>query len=120
MPALMGALAGLRPPPPPGPPPPEPPAVGEPGVLEELHRRAGLAPVGGGQVEVPFEAPDRETLEQALLTPGGVLPAIEHSGEPAVREAIAAAAEPFRRPDGSYRIESGFRYVISEVSAAGR
>ena len=32
-----------------------------------------------------------------------------------VREAIAAAAAPFRRADGSYRFENRFRYLITEA-----
>ena len=115
--AVMGALSGPPPTPPTRQPSPDPPAVGEPGVVEELCRRAGLDPLRAGEVEVSFEAPDRQTLERALLTPGAVLPAIEQPGERAVREAIAEAAEPFRRPDGSYRFQNSFRYVISEVPA---
>jgi SAM-dependent methyltransferase len=113
--AIMGSLRGLQPPPLPGPPPPDVPATGEPGVLEELARRAGLDPVVADEVGVPFEASDRETLERALLAPGGAVPAIEHSGEEAVRKAIVEAAAPFRRPDGSYRIENRFRYLIAEA-----
>jgi hypothetical protein len=42
-----------------------------------------------------------------------VLPAIEHSGEDAVRQVLLDAAALFKRPDGSYRIENTFRYVIA-------
>lgn len=112
--AIMGALRELQPPPP-DPAPPEPPAIGEPGVLEDLTRHAGLDPIRVGEVDVPFVAPDRETLERALLAPGAVLPAIEYSGETAVRTAIAEAAAPFNRPDGSYRLENRFRYLIAEA-----
>jgi hypothetical protein len=87
------------------------------GVLEELARGIGLDTVRAGEVDVPFEAPDQDTLERALLAPGGVAPAIEHSGEDAVRQTIVEAAEPFRRPDGSYRLENRFRYVISQRPA---
>jgi hypothetical protein len=41
--------------------------------------------------------------------------AVGHSGEHRVREAIAAAAAPYRRPDGSYRFENRFRYLIAEA-----
>jgi SAM-dependent methyltransferase len=113
--SVIAALRELQPPPPPGAPPPDPPAVGEPGVLEALAIEAGLAPRQTSEVDVPFEVPDRETLERALLAPGGVLPAVEHSGEEAVRQAIAEAAAPFRRPGGSYRFENRFRYLIAEA-----
>jgi SAM-dependent methyltransferase len=110
--AVMGSLRELQPPPPPGPPPPDPRAIGEPGVLEDLARQAGLDPVRADEVDMPFEAPDQERLARALLSPGSVAPAIEHSGEEAVRKTIVEAAAPFRKPDGSYRIENRFRYVI--------
>jgi hypothetical protein len=32
--------------------------------------------------------------------------AIEHSGEERVRAALCEAGAPFRRPDGSYRLEN--------------
>ena len=42
--------------------------IGEPGGLEALARSRGArAQAGGGDVEVPYEAPDQETLEQAFL-----------------------------------------------------
>jgi hypothetical protein len=39
--------------------------------------------------------------------------AIEHSGEERVRAALCEAGAPFRRPDGSYRLENRLRYVIA-------
>ena len=35
------------------------------------------------------------------------------SGEPAVREAIVDAMAPFRTPDGGYRLENEWRYLIA-------
>lgn len=88
--------------------------VGEPGVLEELAAEAGLTVLRAGEVDVPWEAPDRATLVDALLTAGTYYLAIEHSGEEAVGEALAEAAEPHRRADGSYRFENSYRYVFAE------
>ena len=109
--AALSPLRELQPPPAPGAPPAQ--AVGEPGVLEGLARLAGLRPGRTGEIEVPYELPDQATLERALLAPGGAVPAIEHSGERAVRNAIVEAAAPFRRADGSYRFENRFRYLIA-------
>jgi SAM-dependent methyltransferase len=113
--AIMGALRQFQPPAPSEARQPDPP-VGEPGALETLALEAGLEPEAASEVDVPFEAPNEETLVRALLAPGGALPAIEHSGEGAVREAIRDASAPFRRPDGSYRIENTFRYLIARAS----
>ena len=102
---VLGALRELEPPSPPSPPGP---AIGEPGVLEELARAAGLDPAQAAEVDVPYEVPDEATLERALLVDAG-----GRVGEAAVRRVIAEAAGPFRRPDGSYRFENRFRYLVA-------
>lgn len=99
-------------PPPAVPVSPDPPATGEPGVLEGLARQAGLDPVLSDEVDIPFEAGDDELLGRALLAPGAVVAAVERCGEEVVLQAILAAAAPFRRADGSYRIDNRFRYVV--------
>ena len=88
--------------------------IGEPGGLEEFARRAGLEPGQAGEVEVPYEAPDQETLEQAFLN-DAVFGALQRLGEAETRRLIAEAAAPFRRRDGSYRFENRFRYLIARV-----
>jgi SAM-dependent methyltransferase len=108
--AVVRPLRALQPP---RPEAPRPPDIGAPGVLEALAGRAGLRPVASGEVDVPFECRDQETFDRALLASGGATLAIEHSGELAVLTALHDAAAPFRRPDGSYRLENRFRYVIS-------
>lgn len=114
MPRVMGAVRKLL---------PEglqaPGGAPGPDRLDALARAAGLDPVSAGGVDVPFEAPDLEVLKAALLAPGAVARVIEHAGEEAVRVAIAAAAAPFERPDGSYRLENRFVYLIAGVSAGG-
>ena len=65
---------------------------------------AGLEPVSEGEVDVPYESPDLATLERAI---------VDGAGFEASRDAVAEAAAPFRRPDGSYRFENRFRYVIA-------
>ena len=88
--------------------------IGEPGGLEDLARRAGLAPRQAGEVEVPYEAPDRATLEQAFLN-DAQFGALQRLGEAETRRLIVEAAAQFRRPDGSYRFENRFRYLIAAV-----
>ena len=110
--AVIAALRALRSPAPPG---PAAPPLGQPGVLEDLMRRAGLAVARAGEVEAPYEVPDRPTLERALLASGGAVAAMEHSGEAAARAAVVDAAAPFRRPDGSYRFDNRFRYLVAQA-----
>ena len=110
---VLGPVGDLQPPP--ATPPPDRPAVGEPGVLERLARRAGLEPRTAGEVDVPYEAPDLPALERAILGGAGMHTAVEHSGADLVHRTIAATAAPFRRPDGSYGFENRFRYLIAGV-----
>ena len=82
------------------------PAIGEPGALEERARAAGLEPVTATEVDVPWEAPDLATLVEAIVAGAGF---------EATHTAIARAAAPFRRSDGSYRFENRFRYLIARA-----
>ena len=107
---VLDRLHELEPPRPPSPPAP---AVGEPGVVEDLMRAAGLTPVRADEVDVPYEVPDEATLQRALR-----VDASEHVSDDALRNVIAEAAAPFRRPDGSYRFENRFRYVIGSCATA--
>jgi SAM-dependent methyltransferase len=88
--------------------------IGEPGGLEALARRAGLEPAQAGEVEVPYEAPDQDTLERAFLN-DAVFGALQRLGEAETRRLIVEAAAPFRRRDGSYRFENRFRYLIARI-----
>jgi SAM-dependent methyltransferase len=90
------------------------PTIGDPGELEDHARRAGLEPRESGEVDVPYEAPDQETLEQSFLN-DAAFGALQRLGEAETRRLIAEAAAPFRRRDGSYRFENRFRYLIAAV-----
>jgi SAM-dependent methyltransferase len=70
---------------------------------------AGLRLRAHGPVPVPFEVPGFEALMAAMRfdAQGYGVPEAE------ARERIAPAAERFKRPDGSYRLENQFRYAIS-------
>jgi len=111
--AVLDPLRELLASPVPAPPSPARPAFGEPGVLEELSTRAGLEPRRASEVDVPYVAPDRATLERALMVDVGHLRADERAGRKAVQRVIDGAAARFRRPDGSYRFENKFRYLIT-------
>jgi SAM-dependent methyltransferase len=87
--------------------------VGDPGVVEDLMRAAGLTPGASGLVAVPYAPPDRETLLRGLLSGGNIVPVTEFAGEDAVRRRILDGAAPFRRADGSYLFSNEFRWVIA-------
>jgi SAM-dependent methyltransferase len=100
LPVVFGRLRDPEPPS----PDPAPPAVREPGVLESECRTAGFEPVAAAEVDVPYEAPDLATLEGAFVEGAGMR-----------GDSLDETAAPFRRPDGSYRFENRFRYVIARV-----
>jgi SAM-dependent methyltransferase len=109
--AISEPLSELKPP-----RPRDPPPIGEPGVLENLARGSGLAPERADEVEVPYEFPDRVTLERALLAIAPVYGVAPEVAQQVVRRTVEARAEPYRRPDGSYRFENKFRYLIAVAS----
>jgi SAM-dependent methyltransferase len=106
--AVFRAVAALEPAEEDDDAPPGPPTV------EERMRAAGLRPRAAAAVAAPYTAPDLATLERAVLDGAGFGTAVARAGAPAVRRALKDAAAPFRRPDGSYRFENRFRYVIGE------
>jgi SAM-dependent methyltransferase len=82
------------------------PDPNDPAPAVALEERVGLDVTEAADVDVPYESPDLATLERAI---------VDGAGFEASRDAIAVAAAPFRRPDGSYRFENRFRYVIARA-----
>jgi len=102
------------------PPPPgahAPLAVSAPGVVEELLAAAGLVGTAWGEVECPFVFPDLATAWRGQASIGPFRRAIEIVGADVVRRTYVDALAPFRQPDGSYRQNNVFRYVIATKPA---
>jgi SAM-dependent methyltransferase len=110
---ILAAIGGLLPPPPPGAGGPF--ALSESGRLEELAAAAGLRPERADDVPTPFVYPDLATALRAQLSSGPARRAIETAGEPATRDALTAAFATSRQPDGSYRQDNSFRYLVARV-----
>jgi SAM-dependent methyltransferase len=108
---VLAALGRLLPPPPPGAGGPF--ALSAPGRLEALLGEAGLRPQGAGQVPASFLHPDPDTAVRAHLAAGPARRAIEHAGRQATTDAVREALAGSRQPDGSYRQDNAFRYVIA-------
>jgi SAM-dependent methyltransferase len=111
--AMKEAIAPFAPPPPPG--TPAPPSLWKPGVLEEIARSAGLAPVEAFDLRYAFDFPDEATLARRLLAPGLVVELIEAVGEDAVRAAIVGSLARYRTPSGSYVLENEWHYLIARA-----
>ena len=101
------------PPPPPGAEGPF--ALSNPGRLEALAEAAGLQPDRVADASMSFQFPDLDTAVRAQLTSGPARMAIEQAGEQAVKDALAAAYIDSAQPDGSYRQENVFRYLIARA-----
>jgi SAM-dependent methyltransferase len=102
------------------PPPPgaaTPLAISTAGVVEELLVNAGLVLTTSGEVDCPFSYPDLETGWRGQSSIGPFRSAIETAGEDTVRKAFIAAAQQFRQPDGTYRQDNVFRYVLARKPA---
>ena len=97
------------------PAPPQLKVFYEPAELEALARRAGLEPRSIVGLDWTWRYPDLETLLRGWLSPGPSAAAVAAAGEPAVRDALAAAASAFRMSDGSYRLENVCRCLIAEA-----
>jgi SAM-dependent methyltransferase len=108
---VFSAVGSVLPPPPPGRPGMF--ALSEKAALEGVLDRAGLDLQLVEDVVCPWDYPDLDTALRGLLAGAAAARAIRHAGEPAVREVVIPALEPFKRAGGAYRLENVLRYAIA-------
>jgi SAM-dependent methyltransferase len=113
---LEAMKAIVRPflPPRPADAPPEP-DYSAPGVLEQLAQEAGLEPEETFDTRYAFEYPDDETLGRLLVAPAGIAMLVGPEGEASLKEAIVAGLARYRTPDGGYRLENEFHFLIARA-----
>jgi SAM-dependent methyltransferase len=100
------------------PPPPDAPAQPElwrPGVLEAIAAEAGLTPTGTFDLRYAVHYADEEHLGRLMMSPAGVATLVGPAREEAVRRQIVEALAAHRTPEGGYRLESEFRYLIASA-----
>ena len=81
-----------------------------------LAHEAGLTVRRVEMVDVPFEAPDQQTLVRALRAPGGR--SAVRSITRAWRRCARRSSRPRRRfvsPDGSYAFRNRFTYLVADA-----
>ena len=93
---------------------PPDPDLSQPGMLELLADEAGLTPVESFNASWAYEYTDSDTLARALVAPAG-LALLAGEREAEVKEAIVEGLAPFRTPEGGYRLENEFRYLIANA-----
>jgi SAM-dependent methyltransferase len=79
-----------------------------PGGLRELLEDGGLADVVEGLAEVPWEVADDDALIRGVLL----------GEDPGKAGAVLAAAAPYRRMNGGYRLVNHFRYAVGRKGPA--
>jgi SAM-dependent methyltransferase len=101
----------------PGPPPDAPPSpkLWRPGVLEAIAVEAGLTPDTAFDATLAYEYPDQASLGRAMVAPAGIAELVGPSREADVRRQIVGALAPYRTPDGGYRIENEYHYLIARA-----
>lgn len=98
------------------PPPPDEqdrPPLWRPGVLEEIATGAGLIPREAFDFAFAYEYPDAETLGRLLVAPAGLATLIGPEREEETRAQIVDALAPCRTPQGTYRLENEYRYLVA-------
>src|SRR6266511_2000896 len=94
--------------------PPEP-DYSKPGVLEDLATQAGLEPATTFDVRWAYEYAAEATLRRALVAPAGIAVLVGPDHEDEVKDAIVAGLAPHRTPDGRYRLDNQFHYLIARA-----
>ncbi|AEW96796.1 MULTISPECIES: class I SAM-dependent methyltransferase [Streptomycetaceae] len=82
--------------------------------LETAARDAGLRPDGSGRVSCPFAYPDLDSAVRGLLSTG-LLDAAVAADATQTRKELTEALQPYRRPDGTVRMENVLRYLIARA-----
>jgi SAM-dependent methyltransferase len=111
--AVIEAVTRLLPPSSPG--MPSTFALAKPDILETLATEAGLQPEKVAEVAVTFGYRTIDVAIRAHLSRGPAQRAIAYVGRQATAESIAAALAHSRRPDGSYRMDNVFRYLLARA-----
>jgi SAM-dependent methyltransferase len=99
-------------------PPPDaapPPKLSEPGVLEGLADEADLTPEERFDMKYAFEYQDEETLGRLLMAPMGLAKLAGPEREDALKREIVDTLAPYRAPDGSYRLNNEFHYLVARA-----
>ena len=111
--AVVKAMGGTLPPPPPGTPGPF--ALSEPGAMEAMLSKAGLTPDKAEDVDTPFDFANEDAAYRAFAASGPGIRAIRHAGEDKLRAALSSAFAPFKTKSGSFHLDNKFRFVVARL-----
>jgi SAM-dependent methyltransferase len=94
---------------------PAEPDFSKPGVLEEIATKAGLTPDQAFDTSWALVYGDDDTLRRALVAPAGIAVLVGPDRETEVKDAIVAGLAQYRTPDGSYRLQNEFHFLIARA-----
>jgi SAM-dependent methyltransferase len=98
---------------------PADPDLSQPGALRALAVTAGLTPQDEFTTVWAFEYPDAEALGRALVAVAGLAALTGPDREEELKTAIIDGLARFRRPDGSYRLENEYRFLVARAAGPG-
>jgi SAM-dependent methyltransferase len=110
---MKAVLARFRPPPPAD--RLDPSTLWKPGVLEDLAVQAGLVPDAAFDDRFAYEYADEESMTRAMLSAGG-FGAIVGDRQDEARAAVLDALAVCRTPEGGYRIENDWHFLIARAA----
>ena len=110
---MKAVLARFRPPPPAD--RLDPSTLWKPGVLEDLAVQAGLIPDAAFEDRFAYEYADEESMSRAMLSAGG-FGAIVGDRQDEARAAVLDALAVCRTPEGGYRIENDWHFLIARAT----
>jgi SAM-dependent methyltransferase len=102
----------LPPRPPDAPPDPD---LSQAGALEALAAEAGLTPESAFDTTWAFVYADEEALGRAMVAVAGLAVLAGADREQELKTAIVEGLAPYRRADGSYRLENEYRFLIARA-----
>jgi SAM-dependent methyltransferase len=111
--AMKAVVRPFMPPRPPGAPAES--DLSAPGVLEGIATEAGLVPRSTFDVEWAYEYGDAEELGRAMLAPAGIGELVGPAREGEVRRRIVDALASCRTPQGGYRLENEFHFLVASA-----
>jgi SAM-dependent methyltransferase len=94
---------------------PAEPDYSRPGVLEDLATQSGLTPHDAFDTSWAFEFPDEDTMRRALVAPAGLALLVGPDREDEFKDALSAGLARYRDPDGSYRLQNEYHFLIARA-----
>jgi SAM-dependent methyltransferase len=110
---MKEVLARFAPPPPPG--RLNAFTLWEPGVLEGLAAQAGLVPERAFDLQWAYEYADEAELTRGMMSAGGFGAIAGGDRQDAARASIVEALAVCRTPEGSYRLDNEWHYLIARA-----